>query len=863
MTALLTASAQASTYSDIVLSLGPVAYWRLGETSGNTAVDVTGAHSGAYQNSVTLGATGAIGGDTNTAASFGGGNNDRVQVSPFDVNGSGITILAWINAESFGNDSIVSKGTGAGNNATYWMLGINGDSRIRARVKINGNSRQLMTNISAMSPDTWYFVAMTYDGTTMRVYLDGVEVNSRSWSGTVSTNSSVAVGLGNQPSGAGNRAFDGELDELAVFDKALTPAEIAALYSAAQRTLIGHWQLNEASGTTATDSSTYAENGTVSGGPNWSTRCGGIGTFDFDGSSNYVSIPNAAHLQPTSSMTIAGWVNGDSWGAGSNVDVILRKGEGNPNNYQLAIADGRPTLYLDEGDDQGFRGNTVLSTGQWYHIAATWDGSTVRIYVNGQLDNTPASRTGTIGTDSRPVYIGGRSGTDLFDGMIYDVQFYNYALTPSQIEGLFGMVGHWMLEETSGTTAPDSTSFGNDGTVYGNANWTIACSGTGEFDFDGSTNYISIPDAQELQPTSSMTIAAWVRGDTWSSGSDVDVVFRKGEDNPNNYQLAIADGRATLYLDENDSQGVRGDTVLTPGQWYHVAAVWDGSTVSIYVNGELDSAPVSRTGTIGTDSRPVYIGGRAGTDYFDGTIRDVRFYNRPLCPEEIAVISQFSGLVGEWKLDETSGTIAYDSSGNGNDGVYLGGVLLAASSPVPVDGAVAAVFDGNNDYVSIADSSDFDVTGPITVATWINVSSFTKTWQAIFTKGDSAWRLSRNGNTNTIHFACTGLSQFRVDGSIDVNNGLWHHIAGVYDGSTLMLYVDGQLDASVASSGSISTNNYDVEIGRNAQAGGREFHGAIYDARVYDRALCPDEILQLYGGGGFEGVRIIQWQEIQ
>jgi hypothetical protein len=78
-----------------------------------------------------------------------------------------------------------------------------------------------------------------------------------------------------------------------------------------------------------------------------------------------------------------------------------------------------------------------------------------------------------------------------------------------------------------------------------------------------------------------------------------------------------------------------------------------------------------------------------------------------------------------------------------------------------------------------------------------------------------------------------------------------------------MLYVDGQLDASVASSGSISTNNYDVEIGRNAQAGGREFHGAIYDARVYDRALCPDEILQLYGGGGFEGVRIIQWQEIQ
>ena len=71
-------------------------------------------------------------------------------------------------------------------------------------------------------------------------------------------------------------------------------------------------------------------------------------------------------------------------------------------------------------DPTSIQGNSVLATGQWYHVAATWDGAFARIYVNGQLDGSPIARSDTIGTDTRPVYIGGRSGaTDFFDGMIY------------------------------------------------------------------------------------------------------------------------------------------------------------------------------------------------------------------------------------------------------------------------------------------------------------------------------------------------------------------------------------------------------------------------------------------------------------
>jgi hypothetical protein len=214
-------------------------------------------------------------------------------------------------------------------------------------------------------------------------------------------------------------------------------------------------------------------------------------------------------------------------------------------------------------------------------------------------------------------------------------------------------------------------------------------------------------------------------------------------------------------------------------------------------------------------------------------------------------------------LNETAGSTAYDSSAMANNGTYQNGVVLAGTT-APLDGDSAAVFDGNNDYVSVSSESTYDLTGPITVASWIKVSSFTKNWQAILTKGNNAWRLTRNSNTNTVNFACSGLSTNQVAGTVNVNDGAWHHVAGVYDGDSLDLYVDGTLDATVASSGSISTNNYNVEIGSNDQSSSRQFHGAIYDARVYGRALCPAEISELYGGGtAFEGVKIIKWVEIQ
>ncbi len=206
-------------------------------------------------------------------------------------------------------------------------------------------------------------------------------------------------------------------------------------------------------------------------------------------------------------------------------------------------------------------------------------------------------------------------------------------------------------------------------------------------------------------------------------------------------------------------------------------------------------------------------------------------------------------LIGYWKFDETSGTTAQDATGNGNDGTLNGDPQWVAGK---LGGALE--FDGEGDYVDIGNDPIFNITDQITVACWIKVSQFTDSWQAIFTMGDDSWRLQRQTTTDNLCWACTGVTgtpgDWWLHGDVNVNDGEWHHIAGVYDGSKYYLYVDGDLDASKDTSGTMSISSYPVFIGANAQQSGREFDGLIDDVRIYKRALMDTEILGVMAGGG-------------
>ena len=84
-------------------------------------------------------------------------------------------------------------------------------------------------------------------------------------------------------------------------------------------------------------------------------------------------------------------------------------------------------------------------------------------------------------------------------------------------------------------------------------------------------------------------------------------------------------------------------------------------------------------------------------------------------------------------------------------------------------------------------------------------------------------------------------------GSVDVSDRQWHHVAGVYDGSYLHVYIDGVLEDSLVATGSISTNNYKVNIGANPETANYAWMDYIDDVRVYDYALSHEEISYLAG----------------
>ncbi|MDH3584203.1 MAG: LamG domain-containing protein, partial [Phycisphaerae bacterium] len=239
---------------------------------------------------------------------------------------------------------------------------------------------------------------------------------------------------------------------------------------------------------------------------------------------------------------------------------------------------------------------------------------------------------------------------------------------------------HWRLDDASGLTASDSAG-DHDGQVFGGAPWTLGQI-IGGLVFDGLNDYVVIPHHDDFDVTSGFSVGAWLRADSWGLASDVDVILRKGEGNPNRWQFMIQDGKVALALDNYDGVSPTGNTVLTTNEWHHVVATWDGKTIRFFVDGVADGE-AARAGTIGTDIRPIYMGGRIGTqDLFDGILDDVRFYDRPISPAEIRVMhdeGRFDdgtpNMVALFEFEEVKpkpaklGHWALNDSGSGGGGI--------------------------------------------------------------------------------------------------------------------------------------------------------------------------------------------------
>jgi hypothetical protein len=218
---LTATSGSLSATAAITVSAAPsglVAAYAFSETSGNAVIDA----SGSGNNGTLSGATRTTSGKYGRALSF-DGTNDRVNIpdsSSLDLT-DGVTMEAWVRPSSLGGwDTVVLKEQPG--NLVYALYANTGPGPASGEIETTaGYFTQYATG--ALPLNTWTHLAMTYDGTTLRLYINGAEVGSRPVSGSVVTSSSALRIGGNAVWG---EYFGGLIDEVRIYNRALSPQEI-------------------------------------------------------------------------------------------------------------------------------------------------------------------------------------------------------------------------------------------------------------------------------------------------------------------------------------------------------------------------------------------------------------------------------------------------------------------------------------------------------------------------------------------------------------------------------------------------------------------------------------------------------------
>ncbi len=199
---------------------------------------------------------------------------------------------------------------------------------------------------------------------------------------------------------------------------------------------------------------------------------------------------------------------------------------------------------------------------------------------------------------------------------------------------------------------------------------------------DGTNDKIGVLDSPELNPATALTLEAWINADEWAGSIwGACIISKQGTDPDKGFGFTVGEnGRIEFNHSIDESwKAVQTGQILGPNTWYHIAGVYDGSTMKIYVNGILQ-AEVNVQGTPTPGNGVVMNFGDNPTwpgRFFAGTLDEIRIWNVARSEEEIRdnmsteLTGSEPGLVGYWNMNEGSGLTIADASGNGNDGTLL------------------------------------------------------------------------------------------------------------------------------------------------------------------------------------------------
>ena len=440
MTLLIPATTQATT--------GPIGHWKLDKTSGTTVPDSAGSITGSFQGNPVW-----VTDDVRGRAVELDGSGDAVRL----VNGSAlnpqlITVMAWIKtpASSTNATQIFSKDDSIAPRERVWQFRVAGSNRLNFIVFDTLGTPVTATGVKDLGDNQWHHVTGTWDGTTIKVYVDGVLDGSVAHSGSLQTGQTNDAFIGRSGTSSPGY-FEGRIDDVRLYDRALSIQEIfdamIEYEPAAQGVdpcagVVSYWPLEQAAAANEIIDACATNDGDFEGSPAWVNDAERGTVLSFNGTNNAVRISNHASLNP-SLLTISAWIK--TTAPGSSADHVLTKDDSivpRHRVWQFRIS-GSNRLQLIVFNTFGAvataTGTTNLGDNQWHHVAGTWDGATVRVYVDGVLDGSKAF-FGTLQSGQTNRAFLGRSETSspgYFDGLIDDVRFYDHALTAVEIATLF------------------------------------------------------------------------------------------------------------------------------------------------------------------------------------------------------------------------------------------------------------------------------------------------------------------------------------------------------------------------------------------------------------------------------------------
>ncbi len=424
-----------------------IGMWSFDEGTGSTAYDETG-----YENDGTLyGSPNWITGVDGDAIFFDGTDDyiDCGNDSMFNFNSTNaFTISCWIKPENLAaKQGVVGKwgGTTGGNwYETPYMMAFDTNGNLRIGIGGETTTGSIYITANNFTVGEWYHVVVTYDGYTLCAYLNGEEKDSAYYNFTLASNAqSLKIGV------YGNSTlyyFNGSIDFVCLYNYSLTADGVMELYLSAG--ICGNWEFNDGSGATATDSSGYDNDGTIYGASWSSGHPDHDGYFrnalSFDGTDDYIDCGNYSmfNFNDTNAFTISCWIKPENLSGGKQGIVGKWGGSWTISPFQVAIdAYGRIRACIGAGGVS--YGNVYiqaadLETGNWHHVATTYDGSILRIYLNGE-EKDSEQYDYTLTSNSSCVEIGryGNATKCHFDGLIDKVRLYNRALDQIAIQTLY------------------------------------------------------------------------------------------------------------------------------------------------------------------------------------------------------------------------------------------------------------------------------------------------------------------------------------------------------------------------------------------------------------------------------------------